>query len=208
MTVYILQGNTNIKFWGVIFLTSNYNLDNNEGEVSFEYMYQKYKNTVYVMIGKVIEDKDLKNDCMQEIFMKYFKSMDRVSGEEASKRWLMAIAHNTIIDMSKKDCVYKSRIKLICDENEVLSACSMLDNLPLDSVLKNELAEKVSLVIRDMKPIHKEIVRLRYYLELTPKEIARLLDIPLDTVYSRLRRSEKIIYGAICQYMKEKRQDG
>ena len=171
-------------------------------------MYNKYKNTVYFMIGKVISDADLKNDCMQEIFLKYFKSMGRVQGEIASRRWLMAIAHNTIIDMSKKDTVYKSRIKLIQDENEILNLCDILDNIPLDNVLKDELAEKVSLVVKDMKPIHKEVIRLKYYLEFTPKEIAKLCGIPLDTVYSRLRRAEEIIYNAITRYMKEKGQGG
>ena len=75
-------------------------------------------------------------------------------------------------------------------------------------MLKDELAEKVSLVVKDMKPIHKEVIRLKYYLEFTPKEIAKLCGIPLDTVYSRLRRAEEIIYNAITRYMKEKGQGG
>ncbi len=195
------MGKYNIKLWDVIFLILS---GNHEGEISFEYMYHKYKNAVYLMIGKVIDDTDLKNDVMQEIFLKYFKSMDRVQGEDASRRWLMAIAHNTIIDMSKKDCIYKNRVKLIQDENEIVSVCNILDNFPLDNVLKNEMAQQVALVIGDMKPIHKEVVRLKYYLDFTPKEISKLLDIPLDTVYSRLRKAEAIIHKAICQYIKEK----
>lgn len=185
-------------------MISNYNLGNTEGEVSFEYMYHKYKNTVYVMIGKVIDDEDLKNDCMQEIFLKFFKSMGRVQGEAASRRWLMAIAHNTIIDMSKKESIYKSRVKLIPDENEVLNVCDILENFPLDEMLKNEMVQKVAVTLEEMKPIHKEVIRLKYYLEFTPKEIAKLIDVPLDTVYSRLRRGEKIIHESIYNYLKEK----
>ncbi len=141
---------------------------------------------------------------MQEIFMKYFKSMSRVNGEENSRRWLMAIAHNTIIDMSKRDSVYKSRVKLVSDENEIINIRQVLDNVPLDNVLEAELANKVAEVISCMKPIHREVIQFKYYLELTPKQMAQLLDVPLYTVYSRLRRAEEIVYTAIDRYMKEK----
>ena len=187
----------------MIFLISNYQLNNNETEIDFEYMYYKYKNTVYSMISKSIEDRDLKNDCLQEIFLKFFKSMGKVHGEESSKRWLLAIAHNTIIDMSKKDSLYKSRVKLVSDENEVLHDYdAILQNLPLEGVLKDELTDKVCDVIAQMKPIHREVIQMKYYLEFTPREIASLCEIPIDTVYSRLRRAEEIIHKQIEKYTK------
>lgn len=186
-------------------MISNYNLNNNETDVSFEYMYNKYKNTVYAMIGKCVSDRELKRDILQEIFMKFYKSMGRVQGEVASKRWLFAIAHNTIIDMSKKDCMYKSRVKLINDENEIIPENEYVpENLPLDAVLRKEIVLKVVEIIKTMKPIHKEAIRLRYYLEFTPTEIASLCEISVDTVYSRLRRAEEIIQKGIEKYMKEK----
>ena len=189
-------------------MISNYNLNNNETDVSFEYMYNKYKNTVYRMIGKCVSDRELKRDILQEIFMKFYKSMGRVQGEIASKRWLLAIAHNTIIDMSKKDCMYKSRVKLINDENEIIPESEAVpENLPLDNVLHKEIVLKVNEIIKTMKPIHKEAINLRYYLEFTPAEIASLCEIPIDTVYSRLRRAEEIIQKGIEKYMKEKKAD-
>ena len=189
----------------MIFLISNYNLNNNETDVSFEYMYNKYKNTVYAMIGKCVSDRELKRDIMQEIFMKFYKSMGRVQGEVASRRWLFAIAHNTIIDMSKKDSMYKSRVKLINDENEIIPQSECIpENLPLDNVLRKEIVLKVVEIIKTMKPIHKEAINLRYYLEFTPTEIAALCEISVDTVYSRLRRAEEIIQKGIEKYMKEK----
>ena len=189
-------------------MISNYNLNNGETDVSFEFMYNKYKNTVYAMIGKCVEDRELKCDIMQEIFMKFYKSMGRVQGEQASKRWLFAIAHNTIIDMSKKDCMYKSRVKLINDENEIIPESEYVpENLPLDNVLRKEIVLKVGEIIANMKSIHKEAIRLRYYLEFTPSEIAKLCDVPIDTVYSRLRRAEEIIQKGIEKYMREKKAD-
>ncbi len=186
-------------------MISNYNLNNGDADISFEYMYNKYKNTIYTMIGKCVEDRELKRDIMQEIFMRFYKSMGKVQGEEASKRWLFAIAHNTIIDMSKKDSVYKSRVKLINDENEIIPETEAIpENLPLDSMLRKEIVLKVGEIISDMKPIHKEAIRLRYYLEFTPTEIATLCEVPVDTVYSRLRRAEEIIQKGIERYMQEK----
>lgn len=186
-------------------MISNLHLNNDETEVSFEYMYNKYKNVIYSMISKSIEDKDLKNDCLQEIFLKYFKSMGKVQGEESSRRWLLAIAHNTIIDMSKKDGLYKSRIKLISDEKDIAPGYDvLLKNVPLDDMLKEELSDEVCRIIEEMKPIHREVIQMKYYLEFTPCEIAQLCEVSIDTVYSRLRRAENIIHKAIAHYMKEK----
>ncbi len=186
-------------------MISNYNLNNGDTDIGFEYMYNKYKNTVYAMIGKCVEDYELKCDIMQEIFMRFYRSMGKVQGELASKRWLFAIAHNTIIDMSKKDCVYKSRVKLINDENEIINENEYIaENLPLDNVLRKEIVAEVGEIIADMKPIHREVIQLRYYLEFTPIEIAKLCEISVDTVYSRIRRAEEIIQKGIERYMREK----
>lgn len=67
-------------------------LNNVETMVSFDYMYNTYKNTVRYMIQKSESDENLCNDVMQEIFIKFYKSMGRVQGEVSSRRLCMTIA--------------------------------------------------------------------------------------------------------------------
>ncbi len=180
-------------------------LNNDEAKASFEYIYNKYKNTVYYMIQKSECDKNLHDDVMQEIFIRFYKSMGRVQGEAAARRWLMTIARNEIINYGKSEAVYRKHILLDLNEEELLDACAkIVGDTVFETALKKELGLKVREEIRRLKPKHQEVIVLKYYYEYTPKEIAYMLRCPLDTVYSRLRKAEEILYNTlynvICEY--------
>ncbi len=183
-------------------------LNNVETRVSFDYMYNTYSNTVYYMIQKSERDKNLCDDVMQEIFIKFYKSMGRVQGEEAARRWLMTIAHNEIINHGKSENVYRRHILLDFNEEELFEACSILvGDVIFEAALKKELGLNVRKEIRQLKPKLQEVIVLKYYFEYTAKEIAYILKCPLDTVYSRLNKAEEILhntlYGVLCQYYKK-----
>lgn len=180
-------------------------LNNIETKVSFDYMYNTYSNTVYYMIQKSEKDKNLCDDLMQEIFIKFYKSMGKVQGEEAARRWLMTIAHNEIINHGKSENVYRRHILLDFNEEELFGACSVLvGDVIFETALKKELGLNVREEIRRLKPKLQEVIVLKYYFEYTAKEIAVILKCPLDTVYSRLRKAEEILhntlYDVLCKY--------
>ncbi len=183
-------------------------LNNVETRVSFDYMYNTYSNTVYYMIQKSEKDKNLCDDVMQEIFIKFYKSMGRVQGEEAARRWLMTIAHNEIINHGKSESVYRKHILLDFNEEELFEACSRLvGDVIFEAALKEELGLNVRKEIRQLKPKLQEVIVLKYYFEYTAKEIAYILKCPLDTVYSRLSKAEEILHNTLhdvlCQYYKK-----
>ncbi len=168
----------------------------------FDYMYNKYRNGVYKMVCDVIEDEALRDDVTQEIFERFYKSMGRVQGEAAARRWLYVIAHNTIIYLGKKDATYRKHIVLGLDEEEILAACADLcGETPLDGALKAELSETVKAALGELKPIHSEVIILKYVFEYSPAEIAKLLKLSVNTVYSRLSRAEELLYNKLYGYI-------
>ncbi len=182
-----------------------FTLNNDETKVSFEYMYNTYKNTVYSMIQKSECDENLYDDIMQEIFIRFYKSMGKVQGKSALRRWLMTIAHNEIINYKKSEKTYRTHILLDLNEEELLDACAkMVRDAVFEAALKKELGFKVREEIHRLNTIYQEVIVLKYYFEYTVNEISYMLDCPLNTVYTRLRKAEEILrnalYNVICEY--------
>lgn len=179
-------------------------LNNEETKVSFEYMYEKYKNAIYYRICKSETDVNLREDVMQEIFRKFSMSMGKIQGEDAAARWLMVIARNEIINHGKKEAVYRRNMLLGMNLDDILSACSeAMDDTTFDAVQRKELSEKVKNEIMKLKPIHSEVILMKYYLGFTPEEIAKMLRRSVNTIYSRLSRGEEVLYNALYEYIEE-----
>ncbi len=180
-------------------------LNSEEPRVSFEYMYDTYKNTVRHMVQKGEDDNSLWDDIMQEIFIKFYKSMGRVHGEEASRKWLLTIARNEIINHCKSEELYRKHVLLSFNKEEFFDNCSKpVGDIILETTIKQELELKVRKKIRHLRPKQQEVIVLKYYYEYTAKEIAHMLKCPLNTVYSRLKKAEgslqKNLYSTLCQY--------
>jgi RNA polymerase sigma factor (sigma-70 family) len=70
-------------------------------------------------------------------------------------------------------------------------------NRPLDEVLKNELAKEISDILDTLKPIHSNVIRLRYYFGYTADEISKLTNVPIQTVYSRLEKARSLLFDKL-----------
>lgn len=180
----------------IIFLTAASNYNEN---FSFEYLYFKYKNMVWHQIeDSTIADSGLKEEVMQDVFVKLYRTMGGFQSEKAIKRWLKLVTKSTIIDAGKKMQTYKKHISITLDDDDVFEECmQMLENKPLDDIIKREMVKAVIDEVKKLKPIYCEVIMLYYYAEFTVKEIAERLHIPENTVYSRLSKARSILYDAI-----------
>ena len=179
-------------------------LNNEETKVSFEYMYEKYKNAIYYRICKSETGVNLREDVMQEIFRKFSMSMGKIQDEDAAVRWLMVIARNEIINHGKKEAVYRRNMLLGMNLDDIVDACSeAMGDTTFDAVQRKELSEKVKNEIMKLKPIHSEVIIMKYYLGFTPEEIAKMLRRSVYTIYSRLSRGEEVLYNALYEYIEE-----
>ena len=167
-------------------------------------MYEKYKNAIYYRICKSETDVNLREDVMQEIFRKFSMSMGEIQDEDAAVRWLMVIARNEIINHGKKEAVYRRNMLLGMNLDDIVDACSeAMGDTTFDAVQRKELSEKVKNEIMKLKPIHSEVIIMKYYLGFTPNEIAKMLRRSVYTIYSRLSRGEEVLYNALYEYIEE-----
>lgn len=183
--------------------------ERNDTVLDFNTIYNKYKNTVWITICKSIFDNQLREDIMQDVFVKFYKSIGKFQHENAARKWLMLVTKSTIIDALRKDTTYKEHISITLDDDDIFESCQdLLENQPLDNVIKQEIATELMEEIHQLKPIHYEVVILHYFMEFSPKEISEKLQIPLYTVYSRLSKAKTILYNKISKSVKDMYFDG
>ena len=60
-------------------------------------------------------------------------------------------------------------------------------------MINKENSIKLLKVINDLKPIYRNMIYSQYYINWAPKEIAERYNIPLNTVYSRMKKAKKIL---------------
>lgn len=172
--------------------------------LDFNTIYHKYYKMVWITICKSIYDAQQREEVMQDVFVKFYKSMGKFQHENAARKWLMLVTKSTIIDAVRKDTTYKEHISITLDDEDIFESCQdILENQPLDNVIKQEIANELMTVICQLKSIHYEVIILHYFMEFSPKEISQKLHIPLYTVYSRLSKAKTILYDKISKSVKE-----
>ena len=185
----------------VIFLTAS----RQDEPFDFEYIYQKYKNMVWKQIkNSTITDISLQEEIMQDVFVKLYLTLGRFQSERAIMRWIQLVTKSTIIDSGMKAATYEKHIRIILDDEEIFDSCiNILENAPLDELVKKEAAGELVNELCKLKPIHFEVIILYYYSEFSVKEIAERLHISENTIYSRLSRARSILYENISDSLKE-----
>ena len=148
---------------------------------AFSYLYDNYSAALNGIIYRMVENRELAEDILQEAFVKIwhnFSSYD--TGKGRLFTWMLNITRNLTIDTLRSKG-YKKQAKISSDENSV-------DNLSND----NKVAESFdALGIRkqlvNLKPEQRSIIDLAYFNGYTQDEISKEMGIPLGTVKTRMR---------------------
>jgi RNA polymerase sigma-70 factor (ECF subfamily) len=160
----------------------------------------RYRDSVYFMLLKMVNNKDDADDLTIEAFGKAFKRLEQYTPNYAFSTWLFKIASNNCIDFIRK----KKKNTFSIDktyENEEGSEMAMdlrselLD--PEEKVMKKQKVKLMREVVDKLKPRYRTLVELRYFEELSYEEIAEQLDLPLGTVKAQLFRAREFLYNIL-----------
>src|SRR5438105_11591890 len=157
----------------------------------------RYRDSVYYMLLKMVNNKDDADDLTIEAFGKAFKRLHQYTPNFAFSTWLFKIATNNCIDFIRR----KKKMTFSIDKNmendngqemqyEIKSP--MLD--PEEKMIKKQKAIVMRDVVEKLKPRYKRLVELRYFQERSYEEIADELQLPLGTVKAQLFRAREFLY--------------
>ena len=157
----------------------------------------RYKDSIYFMLLKMVNNRDDAEDLTIEAFGKAFKNLHQYTPEYAFSTWLFKIATNNCIDFirrKKKNTISidKSFENEEGDEISFDLKSEFLD--PEEKLIKKEKIVLMHEIVEKLKPRYKELVELRYFKELSYEEIAEELQLPLGTVKAQLFRAREFLY--------------
>lgn len=148
---------------------------------SFEYLYDQYKNALFGVVYKVVNDTDIAEDVLQEVFVKIWKNID--SYDKSKGRlytWMLNIARNRSIDYLRSKEHNKNRQTNSMEDSVYAVDAENSTSLAVDHI-------GIEKFVNGLKPEYQEIIHLAYFKGFTQDEIAKKLDIPLGTVKTRSR---------------------
>ena len=142
-------------------------------KIAFENIYKELSTPMYTIILRIVRDKSLSEDILQEVFVKLYQSPP--TSAKSPRAYLFQMARNLAIDGVRKKQQFTD-----------LEHCEKLVYLPLD-----DLSQKVDIdnALKALPLIECQIVSLRVNGGLRFREIADILKIPLGTVIWKYHRS-------------------
>ena len=144
-------------------------------------LYDRYGSVLYGLAYRTLGDRQLAEDCVQEVFVTAWRSAERYDPRRASvTTWLFTILRNKTVDALRR----RSRRPA-----DPLPERWPDDEAPdaADVVAANDQGERVASALAELPPNQLEAVSLAYFEGLTQSEIADRLGVPLGTVKGRLR---------------------
>lgn len=156
---------------------------------AFRQLVERYEGkvaaTVIGMLGRCPEA----DDVGQEVFVRFYRAMDRFRGDSSLGTYLTRIAINQSIKEIKKRQTWMERFST----REISTLTDAVSDDGRDSVEAVDRAELVNKALAKLSPEHRAVTVLRMVEGYSTKEAAAILDVPEGTVMSRLSRAMKTL---------------
>jgi RNA polymerase sigma-70 factor (ECF subfamily) len=164
---------------------------------AFEELFKRYRDAIYFMLLKMVNNKIDAEDLTYEAFGKAFRNLRQYSPRFAFSTWLFKISSNNCIDFLRK----KRNNTISLDGKDVdESERTVLMTLPADVLnpeqeyIKAQKAVLMRKEVAKLKERYRRLIELRYFKEYSYEEIANELDLPLGTVKAQLFRARELLY--------------
>lgn len=159
----------------------------NGDNYSFEVLLNRHKNRVFAFIMSKIKNKDLSEDIFQDTYVKVVNSLQKGKYNEEGKflPWVMRIAHNLVIDhFRKQKKMHMVRSNNDFDIFDIIKDDSInVDDRLIRDQIFNDLRALINLLPNDQR----EVLKMRYFEEMSFKKIAEYFDVSINTALGRMR---------------------
>jgi RNA polymerase sigma-70 factor (ECF subfamily) len=168
----------------------------NGNQRAYAQLMERYRDSVYFMLLKMVKNKDDADDLTIEAFGKAFKRLEQYSPQFAFSTWLFKIATNNTIDFLRKQKTNTYSIDKAFegdDGSEMIFEIKSDSLTPEEKIIRKEKLIHMRIVVEKLKPRYRQLIELRYFEELSYEEIATKLEMPLGTVKAQLFRAKDLL---------------
>ena len=155
---------------------------------AFDVLLNRYKSSVHSYIYYIVRDRDLTEDIFQETFVKAIVTIKqgRYTENGKFKAWIMRIAHNLIIDNFRQE---RNENTISNDEVDVdlFNDIRLCDGTIEDHLVQNQVFADVKKMVKHLPENQREVLEMRYYKDMSFKEIAEITGVSINTALGRMR---------------------
>jgi len=167
-------------------------------EKAYAELLDRYKDAIYYMLLKMVNNKSDAEDLTIEAFGKAFKNIEQYTPNFAFSTWLFKIATNNCIDFIRKKKANLISLDQTSDDLDGASTPLQSDTPdPEEDMIKSQRIALMRNVVEKLKPRYRTLVELRYFSEYSYEEIATKLDLPIGTVKAQLFRARELLYNIL-----------
>ena len=156
---------------------------------AFDVLLERYKNLVYSVVLRMMNDREEANDQAQEVFIKVYRNLGKYNPEFKFSTWVIRIATNHVIDFRRRNKAEAMNMHLEAIESEspVIAASAE------DIYLAKEQSKLLADMIESLPDMYRLPIVLYHQQGLSYQEISEIVDEPMSKVKNRIFRARKIL---------------
>lgn len=162
-------------------------------EEAFAQLLTRYKNLVYSIVLRMVNDRDDANDLAQEVFIKAYRHLDKYSPEFRFSTWITSIATNHVIDHRRRKRLATTLLEDICEGGLADSMLVDCEKTPEQSLITNETMGEIRKSIESLPEIYRVPLLMFHQSGFSYQEISKAIDEPISKVKNRLFRGRRML---------------
>ncbi len=169
-------------------------------EKAFSSLLNRYRDSIYFMLLKMVNNTSDAEDLTIEAFGKAFRFIDSFTPEYAFSTWLFRIATNNCIDFIRKKQLLPTPIDQIQEDIDNMTVNIQSDLPDPEEMLIND--QKIAVlreIVSQLKPRYRKLIELRYFKEYSYEEIASEMKLPIGTVKAQLFRAKSLLFNIFAK---------
>ncbi len=155
---------------------------------AFDTLLMRHKVKLFNYILSMVKDSDLADDIFQETFVKAIMTIKQGRYNDLGKfsAWICRIARNLVIDSFRQD---KTEASVSTDDAnyDILNRRELSEGTVEDTLIDLQIEDDVRRLIEELPDVQREVLKMRYYKDLSFKEIAELTGVSINTALGRMR---------------------
>jgi len=169
-------------------------------EKAFASLMNRYRDSIYYMLLKMVNNPSDAEDLTIEAFGKAFRNLESYTPKFAFSTWLFKIATNNCVDFIRKKQLSPAPFDNLQDDLDNLTVNLQSDIPdPEESLINRQEIAALKDIVNQLKPRYKSLIELRYYKEYSYEEISSELNLPIGTVKAQLYRAKTLLYNILTK---------
>src|ERR1035437_9939489 len=158
----------------------------------------KYRDAIYFMLLKMVNNTSDAEDLTIEAFGKAFKNINQYTPNFAFSTWLFKIATNNCIDFIRKKKLNNISLDQSAAHEDSAPMVIPTDAPdPEENMISQQKVILLRAVVAKLKPRYRKLIELRYFHEYSYEEISEKLELPIGTVKAQLFRARELLYNIL-----------